>query len=487
MQHLLMHYKKLLTLPFHNLGICHPQRSPSDPSQGLRILIAPSGFKECLGPEEVADCIEAGFRRVLVDENDDTTTTTTTATPGVLRKVPLHDGGEGFCKAIVALHGGEIRNLTVTGPDRRPVDSYFGLIADAEDRKVAVLDMAAAAGLRLVPRDHRDPCVTTTYGVGELIRAALDEGCTKVIIGCGDSGTSDAGAGMLQALGARLLDGDGADLEIGGGGGSLADLERISLDGIHPRLRKDGGKEKVQIEAICNVKNILCGPSGVARVYGPQKGATPEQVETLSDLSRLPGSGASGGLGAGLLVLGAQLRGRAEAMDEYFQLESLFDEPWDLVVTAEGSLDYQSAKGKMTVEIAKRAKNHGIPVIVLAGTIGPGAESVYGTGIRSFLSILDRPLSLDEAITDAKRLLEDGAERAMRTIRLGMSLRWNSNNNSSSNAPSSSSSSSSSGASTPKTPRQHLDGAPTFKELTENLVKSQELDGMKCSKLMNAI
>ena len=204
------------------------------------------------------------------------------------------------------------------------------------------------------------------------------------------------------------------------------------------------------------------------------------------DLSRLPGSGASGGLGAGLLVLGAQLRGRAEAMDEYFQLESLFDEPWDLVVTAEGSLDYQSAKGKMTVEIAKRAKNHGIPVIVLAGTIGPGAESVYGTGIRSFLSILDRPLSLDEAITDAKRLLEDGAERAMRTIRLGMSLRWNSNNNSSSNAPSSSSSSSS-GASTPKTPRQHLDGAPTFKELTENLVKSQELDGMKCSKLMNAI
>lgn len=244
MQHLLMHYKKLLTLPFHNLGICHPQRSPSDPSQGLRILIAPSGFKECLGPEEVADCIEAGFRRVLVDENDDTTTTTT-ATPGVLRKVPLHDGGEGFCKAIVALHGGEIRNLTVTGPDRRPVDSYFGLIADADDRKVAVLDMAAAAGLRLVPRDHRDPCVTTTYGVGELIRAALDEGCTKVIIGCGDSGTSDAGAGMLQALGARLLDGDGADLEIGGGGGSLADLERISLDGIHPRLRKDGGKRNL--------------------------------------------------------------------------------------------------------------------------------------------------------------------------------------------------------------------------------------------------
>lgn len=222
-----------------------------------------------------------------------------------------------------------------------------------------------------------------------------------------------------------------------------------------------------------------------ARAASPFISSSNNNNNKNRDLSRLPGSGASGGLGAGLLVLGAQLRGRAEAMDEYFQLESLFDEPWDLVVTAEGSLDYQSAKGKMTVEIAKRAKNHGIPVIVLAGTIGPGAESVYGTGIRSFLSILDRPLSLDEAITDAKRLLEDGAERAMRTIRLGMSLRWNSNNNSSSNAPSSSSSSS--GASTPKTPRQHLDGAPTFKELTENLVKSQELDGMKCSKLMNAI
>lgn len=259
----------------------------------------------------------------------------------------------------------------------------------------------------------------------------------------------------------------------------------------------------MHIEAICNVKNILCGPSGVARVYGPQKGATPAQVEHLShalarfasaaspllvnninnnsnggDLSLQPGSGASGGLGAGLLLLGAQLRGRAEAMDEYFGLSNLFDDhdelPWDLVVTAEGSLDYQSARGKMTVEIARRAKSRGIPVIALAGTIGPGAGSVYEAGICSVVSILDSPLTLDEAISDAKRLLVEGAERAMRTIRLGMALRCNSNT-CSNTTPSVASSP------TPRTPPpHHLDDAvPLF--------KLKELDAVTCGKIIQAI
>ncbi|ORY55890.1 glycerate kinase [Pseudomassariella vexata] len=391
----------------------------------LRVLIAPSGFKECLGADEVADCIEEGLRRVLDEDS------------AVFRKTPLHDGGEGFCKALVAVHGGEIRELRVTGPDHKPVDSHFGVIGD--DRKTAVLDMAAAAGLRLVPKECRDPTLTTTYGVGELIVTALDAGCTKIIIGCGDSGTSDGGAGMLQALGVRLMDKNGDDLQLGGGGGTLSQLETISLEGLHPRLRDPG--HDVKIEAVCNIKNILCGPQGVARVYGPQKGATEDQVETLSlalekfaqaampilkeDLSLKPGSGASGGLGAGLMLLRASLRARGEAIDDYFMLKTLFEEHWDIVITAEGSLDFQSSKGKMTVEIARRAQEHGAQVIALAGTIGHGAETVYDAGVCAFLSILEGPASLEEAIKDADRLLKDAAEKSMRVIKMGMSLQQN--------------------------------------------------------------
>ena len=192
----------------------------------LRILVAPSGFKESLGPEHVADAIEAGIRKVL-DGNS-----------VILRKLPLHDGGEGFARALVAAHGGSVSNETVTGPIGVPVESHLGFVYD----KTAVLDMAAAAGLRLVPKGSRDPTVTTTYGVGELIRKALDAGCTKIIIGCGDSGTSDGGAGMLQALGVRLLDAEGNELPKADGGRALSRLDKICWCGVHPRLRKDAGK-----------------------------------------------------------------------------------------------------------------------------------------------------------------------------------------------------------------------------------------------------
>ena len=195
----------------------------------LRILIAPSGFKESLGPEHVADAIEAGCRKVLDEKSV------------ILRKLPLHDGGEGFARALVAAHGGTIVDETVTGPIGRPVQSHLGFV---HDNKTAVLDMAAAAGLRLVPKDSRDPTVTTTYGVGELIRKALDAGCTKVIVGCGDSGTSDGGVGMLQALGVRLLDAEGKELPEADGGRALSRLDKICWCGVHPRLRKDAGKHR---------------------------------------------------------------------------------------------------------------------------------------------------------------------------------------------------------------------------------------------------
>jgi glycerate kinase len=192
----------------------------------LRILIAPSGFKESLGPEAVADAIETGIRKVLGNSS------------AVTRKLPLHDGGEGFCRALVAAHGGELGEHTVTGPVGRPVKSHLGFIG--EDGKTAVLDMAAAAGLSLVPKDMRDPTRTTTYGVGELLKEALDKGCTKIIIGCGDSGTSDGGAGMLQALGVRLLDSQGRELPKAGGGGSLGNLNKFCWCNVHPRLQDTG-------------------------------------------------------------------------------------------------------------------------------------------------------------------------------------------------------------------------------------------------------
>ncbi|KZM26006.1 glycerate kinase [Ascochyta rabiei] len=388
----------------------------------LRILIAPSGFKESLGPEHVADAIEAGCRKVLDERSV------------VICKLPLHDGGEGFARALVAAHGGTITNQTVIGPIGLPVQSHIGFI---NDNKTAVLDMAAAAGLRLVPKESRNPTVTTTYGVGELMMKALDAGCTKIIIGCGDSGTSDGGAGMLQALGVRLLDVNGQELPKADGGRALSRLDKICWCSIHPRLRKDA-VERVEIEAVCNIKNVLCGSKGVARVYGPQKGATPEQVGLLAaalyqlaqvaqktlkrDVSSAPGSGASGGLGAGLMMLGARLRARSDAINEYFEFDRVFEKQWDFVITAEGSLDSQSTQGKMTTEIARRAKGCGAQVVALAGTIGEGADGCYGAGIKAFTSIMRGPLTLEEAISQTENLVEDGAEKVVRMIMVGMAL-----------------------------------------------------------------
>ncbi|MET0190707.1 MAG: glycerate kinase, partial [Pseudonocardia sediminis] len=254
----------------------------------LRVLIAPSGFKESLGADEVADCIASGVRRAVPD--------------AYLRKAPLADGGEGFARALVGAVGGSLHEVTVTGPVGDPVRAHFGMLA-GEDAPTAVLEMAAAAGLRHVPAARRDPLATTTRGVGELISAALDAGATRLLVGCGDSGTNDGGAGMASALGVRLLDEHGAG--IGEGGGALTDLASIDLSGLDPRVRT------TRIDVACNWTNVLTGPAGVARVYGPQKGASAETVERLEagleryteviardvgvDVRSAPGSGASGG------------------------------------------------------------------------------------------------------------------------------------------------------------------------------------------------
>ncbi|MFE6095517.1 glycerate kinase [Streptomyces massasporeus] len=278
--------------------------------------------------------------------------------------------------------------------------------------------------------DEELPGTTTTYGVGELIRAALDTGVRRILVGCGDSGTSDGGAGALQALGARLLDAQGHELPRGGR--ELTRLHRIDPAGLDPRLTR------VELLVACNPYNVLCGERGVARVFGPQKGATPAQVEELSaalenwafvltrdaavpdcDLRSGPGTGASGGLGAGLAALGARLLPRFDVLLDHLDLDARLARA-DLVVTAEGALDHQTPRGKVPAEVARRAKLHGRPVLALAGTLGEGAGEV--PGVDACHGILPAPMELAEALLRAGELLTDATERALRMIVLGTRL-----------------------------------------------------------------
>ncbi|QBF31106.1 glycerate kinase [Thalassococcus sp. S3] len=382
----------------------------------LNVLIAPSGFKESLAAEDVAASIARGVARAAPEAQ--------------IRCLPMVDGGEGFTKGLVAATGGSLHEVEVTGPVGQPVQSHFGFLGESGPR-TAVLEMAAAAGLRLVPTEIRDPTVTTTFGVGELIRAAMDAGAERILIGCGDSGTNDGGAGMAQALGMRLLDRKGR--ELGPGGRHLRDLHRIDMSGRDPRL------DHVRIDVACNWHNVLCGPKGVARVFGPQKGASPETVEELEaaldvfagviakqlgkDVRTMAGGGASGGLGAGLHAMaGAHLHPRFKIVDRYLKMDSLLREA-DLVITGEGGIDYQTPRGKIPAEVARRAQNYGLPVIALAGTIGSGAEVNLGHGIASYASIVEGPCSLGEAMEDAEDLVTRAAERMMRLIGVGRVLK----------------------------------------------------------------
>lgn len=381
----------------------------------LTVLVAPSGFKESLGAQEVADEIAAGVLRVCPH--------------ATVLKAPMADGGEGFTDALVAATGGQRHALRVTGPLGTPVDAFFGLLGGPGPR-TAVIEMAAAAGLRLVPRDQRNPMRTTSRGVGELISAALDAGAERILLGCGDSGINDGGAGMAQALGVRLLDDQGH--EIGPGGGALSRIARIDLAQRDPRLAH------VQLDAAVNWHNLLLGARGVARVFGPQKGATPAQVLQLEaalahyaahlhvatghDLSSAPGAGASGGLGAGFAaLLGGTLHPRFDIVMRYLQLDALLARA-HLVITAEGSLDAQTPYGKVPAEVARRAKLRGLPVIALAGCLGQGVAENLAHGIDAFASIQSRPCTLEESIAHSRDWLMRAAEDAMRLLRVGARL-----------------------------------------------------------------
>ena len=381
----------------------------------MNILIAPSGFKESLMADEVANCIEKGVRRIIPNAQ--------------IFKIPVVDGGEGFAKILIEQTGGTLHQVITTGPVGQPVQSHFGFLG-GETRKTAILEMAATAGLSLVPRTLRDPMVTTTYGLGELIRHALDKGAERILIGCGDSGTNDGGAGMIQALGGRLLDQYGKEIRQGAIG--LLDLHTIDVSNLDPRLWK------VQIDVACNPHVQLCGSQGVARIFGPQKGATPEQVELLDaalthwgkliqtflkkDVIGLKGSGASGGLGSGLYAfLNAKLHPRYDIIMKYQQVAEILP-TMDLVISAEGAIDFQTPKGKVPAEVARLAKMHGIPVVVLAGTIGKNATDNYQYGIDAYSTILQTPCTLEYAIQHCEILVEAATERLLRTIMVGMQM-----------------------------------------------------------------
>lgn len=362
-----------------------------------KVVIAPDSFKESLSALDVAAAIERGFRQIYPDVE--------------YVKLPMADGGEGTVDSMVAATEGEIVQLSVRGPLGMPVEAFYGLLGDGE---TAVIEMAAASGLHLAPSDQRDPLIATSYGTGELILAVLDRGVSAIILGIGGSATNDGGAGMMQALGARLLDGQQRPLPPGGA--ALASLAELDLSGVDARL------QQVKVTVACDVDNPLCGKNGASAIFGPQKGATPAMVEQLDNALRhygtlleqttgrkvlnAPGAGAAGGMGAALLgMLDAQLRPGIEIVIETLRLEEAILGA-DLVITGEGRLDSQSVHGKTPIGVARVAKRHRLPVIGIAGSLAADYQVVHQHGIDAAFSVIDRIVTLEEALGSAAHNLE---------------------------------------------------------------------------------
>lgn len=373
----------------------------------IKILIAPDKFKGSMTAIEAANSIALGIKKV---------------NPGAkLVKLPLSDGGEGLVDVMVNAAGGTVIETMVTGPLGNPVKAKWGLI---EDKVKAVIEMSAASGLNLVSESKRNPSITSTYGTGELIKAAMDHGCNEIIVGIGGSATNDGGAGMARALGVKFNDFNKEPLAEGGS--ELIKLESLDLKEIDPRL------ERTKILVASDVDNPLIGPRGASIVYGPQKGASAEMAKNLDralenyasvikreigiNVDQLPGAGAAGGLGAGLIAfLGAELQPGIElvldALNFDRHLEGCF-----LLVTGEGRLDGQSLHGKSPIGAARRAKKRNVPVLALAGSISGSRESFHREGITACFAIADGPLSLEESVARGPELLSKKAAEVMRLI-----------------------------------------------------------------------
>lgn len=381
----------------------------------MKIVIAPDSFKENLTSLEVADELEAGFKRVWPD--------------ATYVKVPMADGGEGTVEALVAATGGTLVTREVTGPMGEKVQATYGLLGEG---KTAVIEMAAASGLPLVPRAERNPMLTTTFGTGELITDAIGQGVEEIIVGLGGSATNDGGAGMAQALGVRFIGPDDAPITGHLAGGRLHEITAIDMSAIHP------GLARVRVRVASDVTNPLCGEKGASAVYGPQKGATPEMVAALDanlaylaslisrdlgiDIAEVAGAGAGGGIGAGIMAFAkAELKSGVELIVAATKLDAQMQGA-DLAVTGEGRVDFQTAFGKTPAGVAASARRYGVPVVAIGGGLSDDASGVFAHGINGLEAATSAPMTLETALKNARQNLQNAAERVARMIIIGQTM-----------------------------------------------------------------
>ncbi|MDF2634629.1 MAG: glycerate kinase [Pelosinus sp.] len=379
----------------------------------MRIVVAPDSFKGSASAVAVANAMEEGILSVFPDAE--------------VIKVPIADGGEGTIEALIVATGGQIITEHVLGPLGNPLEAHWGILGDGE---TAVIEMAAASGLPLVPPEKRNPCITTTYGTGELIKAALDRGIRKLIIGIGGSATNDGGMGMACALGVKFLDAVGNSLP--SGGLALQQLVTIDVSQIDARLAE------TTIVVACDVDNPLCGPRGASAVYGPQKGATIEMIAELDaalakfaaiakkatgkDVAEYPGAGAAGGLGAGLLLFtNAQLLPGVDIILEAVHFSDIAKEA-SFIITGEGCTDFQTACGKAPVGVARIAEQYHVPTFCLSGSLGKQYEEVYPCGISGVMNIIPSPMNLSDCMNNAPELIQAAAGRLCRIIKKSMEI-----------------------------------------------------------------
>ena len=384
----------------------------------MKIVIAPDSFKESLTALDVANAIEAGFRQVFPRAD--------------YLKVPMADGGEGTVQSMVDATQGHFIDLEVTGPLGNRVMAQYGILGavDGQEPTTAVIEMASASGLHLVPREQRDPRYTTSFGTGELIKDALNRGIKHIILGLGGSATNDAGVGLAQALGIQFLDENHQELPFGGM--ALAQLSHVDASQAHPLL------SECRFDVACDVDNPLCGARGASAIFGPQKGATPEMVslldKTLEHFSDVlvqsgfadhrldAGAGAAGGMGLGAKVfLSAMLKPGIEIVIETVGLVSSLQGA-DLVITGEGRIDGQTVFGKTPMGVLKQANKNGVPAIGIAGSLGKDAEAILAHGMLAIFPIIPALDSLDNVLTQGEQNLITTARNVAAAIKLGQGL-----------------------------------------------------------------